>query len=289
MNASKKRSCLVVCHGPPVLVALLACLLVASPAMGVTMVDRNSTVVVDPDSANGINSWTVDGIDHMFQQWFWYRIGPDGPESSIDTLGAVAVGSADIDGHPGDELLSLTYTGAGETAGITLNVLLTLSGGLPGSGASDLAEIITIDNTSGGSVNFHLFQYADFDLGGYEYPDDDTVRLVNANTVLQTDGGGGLTVSETIASTPSRYEVGLFSTTLDKLTDGVATTLSNDPGPYTGDATWAFQWDFTIGNNGSVQISKDKNLQLIPEPVTLAGLFLGIGSLVGYIRRRPLA
>ena len=53
----------------------------------VVLTDFNSTVVIDPTSQAGMYTWTVDGVDQMWQQWFWYRIGSAGPEQSIDTLG----------------------------------------------------------------------------------------------------------------------------------------------------------------------------------------------------------
>ena len=39
------------------------------------------------------------------------------------------------------------------------------------------------------------------------------------------------------------------------------------------------------GSTGTVSI-RDMSLSAVPEPVTLAGLVLGVGSLVGYVRRR---
>ena len=68
--------------------------LVATTATGgilpITLQDGNTTVTIDPNNpADGVNSWTVNGVNQLLQQWFWYRIGNTGPAYSIDTLGAL--------------------------------------------------------------------------------------------------------------------------------------------------------------------------------------------------------
>ena len=50
-----------------------------------TLTDDNSTAVIEGGSSAGVGTWTIDGTDHMFQQWFWYRVG-NTAEASIDTL-----------------------------------------------------------------------------------------------------------------------------------------------------------------------------------------------------------
>src|SRR5271165_3106552 len=57
----------------------------------VTLTDQNSTVLIDPTSQAGVYNWTVDGINNLYQQWFWYRIGSTGGQSSIDTISAPSI------------------------------------------------------------------------------------------------------------------------------------------------------------------------------------------------------
>ena len=249
-----------------------------------TLTDDNSTAVIDDASSAGMSNWTTDGTNHMFQQWFWYRVG-NTPEASIDTLVLIigAVTDTNFDGD--DDTLYLRYGNDQAATQYTLEVKFSLDGAAAGSKLSDIAELITITNTGTSSLDFHFVQYSDFDLGGDGAPND-TVQLINANTVRQSDPDW--IVSET-ASTPAAdsFELDFFAITRGKLNDGAATTLGNvsGAGPIgPGDVTWAFQWDETISVGNAFQISKDKSMTIIPEPATL-GLML-LGGLALLRRRR---
>jgi len=94
-------------------------------------------------------------------------------------------------------------------------------------------------------------------------------------------------VTETLV-TPgaNRGEAGLYNSTLAKLSDGNTDDLNNNVGLLTGDATWAFQWDFTIPATNSVGISKDKLVVVPwPEPSAISLLSLGV---VGFVLRKRL-
>jgi len=254
-----------------VVVALVAYTPVCSA--DVTLIDGNSQVTIDPASQAGTNAWLVNGANYLFQQWFWYRLG-GAPESSIDTLTLTGVTP-----FLGTRGVSLDYTSAGF---FTMRVDYILAAGPVGSPSADLGETITIVNTGGTSLDFHFFQYSDFDLGGVGNPQQDIVEVLNANTVRQT--GGGTSFSETVqtGSNPARWEASTWAAltpTLVSLTDGAATTLNNNALAGPGDATWAFQWDKTLtANGGTLQISKDKHLEIVPEPAAI--LLLGTGLLL---------
>jgi len=275
----------------PMLVAA-ACLVLGSPAKAdTTLTDVNSTASFDTDGGLGMWDWTVDGIDHMAQQWFWYRVGPTGPEAPLANGGGlVFVGEIASNGDfdPGNENLALRYLAANGTFQIDVN--FNLSGGTVGSNASDISEVITITNLTGSSLDFHFFQYSDFDLGG-------TVSDLSAR--IGVDGSGkpyvadqwdaSFVMSETTENPSAAHaEVNFFANTVLALGDGGTTTLNDVLGPLgPGDLTWAFQWDFVLGPDGTFHLSKDKQVRpFIPEPMTMAGLVLGIGALAGYVRRR---
>lgn len=237
-----------------------------------TLTDLNSLAKVDPSSQAGMFNWSVDGANYMNQQWFWYRVGNTGPEYAIDTLTL----SPPI--QLSNNELKLTYNLANK---FQLDITYVLYGGSPGSGWSDIGESIRIWNKSGSTLDFHFFQYSDFNLS----TGADSVTLVNANTVQQTSGL--LKLSETsVVPAPDKTELALFSNTRNRLTDLSRTTLDNSTSAGPGDVTWAFEWDRNIPNNGVLLISKNKQISIVPLPSTLLLLGSGLLGLVGLRYRR---
>jgi len=247
----------------------------AGAVTGITLTNNNSTVGIDPYSAAGVNQWMVDGTSALRQQWFWYRVGSN-PEQPVNAIGAPAI-----------TLISpysaqLTYTAAGL---FDVQVTYTLQGGQFGSGASDLSEQIRINNYSANPLDFHFFQFSDFNLGA-----TDSVGLsqnLQGKFYRSTQTFGTASLQETVVSPGASHgEVGSAGFTLGRLNDGVATTL-NDSVSAIGDVTWAFQWDSQIAAGGSLVIGKDKRLLVtVPEPTAVALTGLGLAALLGLARRR---
>ncbi|MBX7168703.1 MAG: hypothetical protein K1X74_20370 [Pirellulales bacterium] len=263
---------------------LLSLAFLATPAHAaiMTLIDHNALVEVDPTSQSGLSTWTVDGIDHMYQQWFWYRQG-NVAEKSIDTLPLVTSNVFDPEFDGSDNGFFARYQQPGVN-GFRLDLLYTLLGGDNGSGTADLAEQIRIRNTGETTLNLTFFQYCDFDLSSV--PAGDTGASFNANSVTQSNGV--VVVAETVVTpVPARREVNLFSNTLTALNDGVATNLNNNAAALDGDVTWAFQWDITLPVGGTFIISKDKHIQtiLVPEPSSALLAGLGLMGLVPLTRR----
>lgn len=237
-----------------------------------TLSDLNSTVSISSATQAGMFNWTVDGTNHMYQQWFWYRLGNTGGQSSFDTLAVVGVVAS-------SSLLQLTYAGSGFNATVTYSLL----GGTAGSHSSDVGEQIRFINTSGSTLPLHFFQYTDFDLNGTI--SDDTGVRTNANTIQQFDPF--TVMSETVA-TPSanHWEISLYPTLLNHLNSGSPYTLADGISPRSGDVTWGFEWDANIAPNGTFNISKDKNLRPVPEPATMLLLGSGLLGMGVFARRR---
>lgn len=40
----------------------------------ITLQNNNSTVTINPGSSAGVEDWTVNGVNQLAQQWFWYAI-----------------------------------------------------------------------------------------------------------------------------------------------------------------------------------------------------------------------
>ncbi len=251
-----------------------------------TLTDGNSSAFFNTTVPDNNYDWTVDGASQLYQQAFWFRVGGSNPEQSVHSLPIGVEGTTDTNFDGFQDSLFVRYLDPDNR--FKIETRYTLNGGANGSGASNMGEQISITNTGSVPLDFHFFQYADFDINGS--PSGDTAVFTNANAVRQFELGSELT--ETVVTpVPSHREVAFFSTTLSKLTDNLPTTLSDTPafgvplGP--GDVTWAFQWDFTVGPNSTFQISKDKNLKAgptIPEPA--AGALLGIAAGLLVIQRK---
>jgi hypothetical protein len=212
-------------------------------------------------------NWTVNGVNQLAQQWFWYRVGSTGPESSINTLSLLSATASDTNGNGLNDTLFLSYGSPSLSQPFRIDVTYSLQG-TTASGSS-IGETINITNNSTTSpLDFHFFQYSHFTLGNVAGAE--TEALLNPNTV-RVLGTGNLFSETVVTRAPDHYQLGLTTdspNTLTRLNDANPTTLSDGPttrGP--GDATWAFQWDQSIAPGATFTISKDKSLQLVPEPV----------------------
>jgi hypothetical protein len=252
-----------------VIAALCAIAIEAGASTGITLTSGNSVVNIDPYNQMGMNTWYVDGQNQLYQQWFWYRVGAT-PEQSIHTIGTPSIIQSAAN------QVTSSYTGVGFTLAINYSLL----GGAAGSGQSTVNESITINNTSGSALDFHFFQYSDYNLGGV---DQDTVQIESGFGAAAVTSGP-LRLGETVVTPRANSgEVAPYNQTLLKLTDNVADNLNGSIGPLgPGDNTFAFQWDKLIAAGGTLQISKVKSLQVqvIPEPTSAVLALLGVGMLV---------
>jgi hypothetical protein len=270
----------------PVLIGLVAVLAVGVPTASATacvtpnctMTDGAAVASVNVNDQSGMYQWRVDGVNLLYQQWFWYSIGGN-PTNPINSLGLVSAIQATPD------VLNLTYQNADLQVAVKYS-LTDHSNPVTGRVSSDISEVITVTNVSASAEGLAFFQYSDFDLASNL---QDTVQLINSNTVDQKPTIGSLVLSETVATPPAdRYELSTFATTVNELNSGSSNFHLANPntGPYpsdsvTGDATWAFEWDRTLQPGEDLTISKDKKLSgFVPEPTALllfGGCLLFIG------------
>jgi len=248
-----------------------------SEAQIITLNDGGSSATVNLNSSVGMNNWSVNGQNQLNQQWFWYAIGSSAPQP-INNLGLVSYST------PGSAEVTATY----QNAQLALTIDYVLAGGGVGSGSADITESILAVNNSGGSMDFHFYQYSDFNLLGNG--SSDSVQLFGMtgswNFVQQTAGASG--IGEAIVAPSANHgEAAYIGTTLAKLNGLSPVTLNDNPSAGPGDVTWALEWDSTIANGGMFDLSKDKSLfiQVIPEPSSIALIALGLGAW-GMARRR---
>lgn len=272
--------------------ALLVCGLASSShAAVITLSHNNSVARIDPDSANpataGMVDWEVQGEEQLQQQWFWYRVGVN-PEQPINTISAASTST-----FLGTRGLSTVYANANYS--VQIDYLLTGGSVAPigGIAHSDVAETISIQNTSGAPLDFHFFQYSNFDLtgGGNDSVILGTDPFGKFNSANQSDGVALLTESVSVVAPSAIHgEAGIFATTYTKLNDAFADVLNDNVAAGPGDVTWGFQWDLLLAPGQSFIISKDKHLQVlindpnIPEPSSLG--LIAVGLLACARRRR---
>ena len=263
-------------------VILVGGLVFQSEAQIYTLSQNGSTAQIDAGSQAGLFNWSVGGVGQVAQQWFWYRVGSAGPESSIDTISPVSETSS------GANKATLTY------ANSTISVKTAYSLLAPGNGTATLSEQITVMNTSGVSQDYHFFQYSDFDLGGV--PGNQSVQFYSNGAtnsdgsplyyeVIQTGANGSLVETANAPGASSmEVQAGYFPATLNQLNDGVLTTFNNTSlGAGPGDVTYAYEWDATLAPGTSLLISK---LMSVPEPSSMALIASGMLALAWLRRRR---
>jgi len=241
----------------------------------VTLTSGNSVVSINSSGAGaGMNNWSVDGLNTLALQWFWYRSGSMTSERTIDTLSAPTI--TPTSGHQS----RISYADGSFSVSVDYN----LNGQAPGSGLSTLNEVVSIRNLTSTVQTFSFFQYSDFNLGGS--PGDSV--LIGKDThglfgnALQTNGPIRLAESS-VTPGANRAEASLFPNTLNSLNDAGITVLNNVTNAGPGNATWAFEWDITLNPGDTFGISKTLDVQ-VPEPAV--GALIGLGTTIWAVRRR---
>lgn len=237
----------------------------SAPAAFITLTDLNAVATFDLATGGaGLSNWTVDGVNQLQQQWFWYRIGNTGPEMPVNSLPLTSAKLSDGNENPGDDRVIAYYSGNG----LKISVDHILTGGAPGSGISDIAETIKIKNISASPMDFHFYQYVDLNLAGTPY--DSLVQIDNdRHSVHQTEGAYA-TAEIVDTPAPSHFQADYAANIRAALNNNGPDDLNDQVSAADGDLGWAFQWDVTLAPNQEFLISKDKRIEGVPEPATLA-------------------
>jgi hypothetical protein len=105
------------------------------------------------------------------------------------------------------------------------------------------------------------------------------------------------TLESVVTGPLDAHEAGLTTdpvTTLERLLTVDGLTLNDASGPFTGDATYAYQWDATLQPGRSITLGENNQMNLLsngatPEPASLsllAAAVLGLGLFAARRRAR---
>ena len=131
---------------------LTATLILSFPVTGAlaqtaTLTDGNSAATVDLSSTGvGMNGWTVNGVNQLAEQSFWYAVGSSDPAQRINTLTLSSYGLS------APNSLAAVYSGSA----FQIDANWSLFGAAPGYEESDISELIRITNTSFNGFEFSL-------------------------------------------------------------------------------------------------------------------------------------
>ena len=273
-------------HSPRVFRFLLFLLSsVALPAFGAdfALSHKNSSALINITNAGaGVVNWSIDGINNLGYQTLFYRVG-NTPEALVQSISSTPTVSF-VEVPNTLSKLDVTYA----NSVLSVQTLFQLTGSTAGSGKGGLSQTITVKNLSLAPLDFHLFQYSDFDLGGLtggqsvQFSFD---ALSQPYQVTQTGGASILTETVNANSAPiGHYQAGTTPAILGSLIDGLPTTLSDAANASGGNANFAYQWDIVLQPNETLTISKLMNI-VVPEP-SVATMLLAIGALWRYRARK---
>jgi hypothetical protein len=280
MNISKKlfaskrwgcRSVLVV------FVFFFAALAIQSRGQIYTITSQNSSLQIN--LAGGLSNWTIDSVNQLNLQWFYYSVGA-GPVYSIDS---VAPWSVPTISHGSSPTLSETY--ANSIIGVTTRY--TLQGQPAGSGQATLGTAITLNNTSAASQVYHFYQYSDFDLGGVSGNQNVQFNINGAASAYQViqNGLGGVTLTGNVTALSGgvaiapEEQAAIYNGSMFGLGNGnAAPTLNNTLTAGSGNVVYAYEWNVTLaaaGNLGS-SLTISEAQAVVPEPSPVALISSGV-------------
>jgi hypothetical protein len=241
-------------------------------AANVLLSDGNSTATIDPTSTAGVEDWTINGVNQLNQEWFWFRAGSQKGQSSLNSLG---VPSITPEGNGATELVY------GSSSSLQITVIYSLVGGLDTSKSSDLGDTIEIANNTSKSMKFSFFQYANFNLGDSTTGQTVTIAGPSDRATVQGNGYQAVTVA---SPTPSEFEANVYPNLLNQISSGsTSATLTDAASTLAGDGEWGYEWTMTLPSCGAEVITVDQAISgstvSVPEPVSGPIALLGLGGL----------
>jgi len=214
-----------------------------------TLTNGNATWIYAGDITGAACNGNIDfdagnGIDQAFSADWYYAIGANGLSVNFPAPSAANITTT-------DSTLVAFYPDLGGVTGLnaTLTIILTEIGPLN----VQAAQLMQIDNNTGGDIDIKLFNYLDLDKN----------NATTENAVLELQDECNLITAVTNVNDASQvcyfavnaadgYEIDSYPNLCEKL-DAGATSLSNSGLPLLGsDYTQAYQFDGTVPTGGSL-------------------------------------
>jgi hypothetical protein len=265
---------------------LLAGAVVHNEAATYTIGARNTSMQID--LAGGITQWTINGVNQLNLQSFYYSVGA-GSATSIYTLALVS--GPTFTTNISKTIMSLDATYADST--ISVGTLFSLQSSPIGSAKATLTQTLTINNLLTTTQVFHFYQYSDFDLGGasgnqnvqfFDNGSGQYYQVVQTATSGTTLTGLVTAVSGGI-SAQSEVQAGLCDGNKFGLGSGNPVTLDNTLSAGLDNVVYAYEWDVTLAPGASLTISEIQTV--VPEPSSVALVASGMLALAWLRRHRP--
>ncbi|MGD9691913.1 MAG: hypothetical protein AB7G17_03650 [Phycisphaerales bacterium] len=216
-------------------------------------------------------NFTVDGsaTDHLFQNWWWYRVGGGNREFAFSNFTGQSSGAANNQ--------TLTYN---EVDGVGASLTYVLQD--QGVGAILEQRMVITNMSTAGPLTIDLFNYADFDVSGSAGGDSGV--MMGADRMRITDGAN---FAEFQGVGANAWQATAFATLRGLLTNGVVDNLNNTGMPFgPGDWTGAFQWSSITLAPGQSFTAIERLSVNVAVPTPGAAALLGVAGLFGARRRR---
>ena len=246
----------------PLIIFITFFLTYTSEASVHTLQVKNGVFVIakakvdDSTPYTGMYSLIVDGIERLYRQWFWYRIGPAGKEASLDSL---SLTSATPPTTTTPNTLTLKYT-LPSVFEITVSYLLTY----PAGGNARLQKYITIQNISDSGLDYHLFEFTDLEITDLPIQNDN-IEAVGSKIYQNGEqiDGSAVTIVHESTPPPDRYDFDNMDIyILPEMNDDSPTDLSIPQTTYVygEDMQFGLQWDISIPAGQSVSFTINDDL-----------------------------
>jgi len=249
--------------------ALIALCLVAGVALAQTGVITDGDVTFEYDGSDfnpGLANYEVDnGTDHMFQQWWYYRVMGDTSETVFPL--------PDTESYVGN-VATLVWNDV-NGLGFSAREVTTVSD--TGDNSASLRHDLTIVNNNAGPLMVTVFNYTDLDVDA-SAGDDSASDLTQTNLgVMETS------VANYRGLGSDAFKVTEFLDLRTELDDDLITMLDDSGTPFgPADFTGAFEWRVLMipaGASATWSAVHNVNDASSPLEIAFAGTCPGAGQL----------